>query len=80
MYTKQLGGLLAAGRCTAASGDAWEITRVIPSAGLTGQVAGLAAAMSIDRKKEVWDLDVGELQDKLRKLDFRIHLAEAGIE
>ena len=79
MYTKQLGGLLAAGRCTAASGDAWEITRVIPSAGLTGQVAGLAAVMSIDRKKEVWDLDVGELQDKLRKLEFRIHLDEAGL-
>ena len=79
LYTKQLGGLLAAGRCTAASGDAWEITRVIPSAGLTGQVAGLAAAMSIDQKKEVWDLDIGELQDNLRKLDFRIHLDEAGI-
>ena len=79
LYTKQLGGLLAAGRCTAASGDAWEITRVIPSAGLTGQVAGLAAAMSIDQKKEVWDLDIAELQDKLRKLEFRIHLAEAGL-
>ena len=79
IYTKQLGGLLAAGRCTSASGDAREITRVIPSAGLTGQVAGLAAAMSIDRKKEVWDLDVGELQDKLRKLEFRIHLDEAGL-
>ncbi len=79
LYTKQLGGLLAAGRCTAASGDAWEITRVIPSAGLTGQVAGLAAAMSIDQKKEVWDLDIGELQDRLRKLEFRIHLDEAGL-
>ena len=79
LYTNQLGGLLAAGRCTAASGDAWEITRVIPSAGLTGQVAGLAAAMSIDQKKEVWDLDIGELQDKLRKLEFRIHLDEAGL-
>ena len=79
LYTKQLAGLLAAGRCTAASGDAWEITRVIPSAGLTGQVAGLAAAMSIDQKKEVWDLDIAELQDRLRKLEFRIHLDEAGL-
>ena len=79
LYTKQLGGLLAAGRCTAASGDAWEITRVIPSAGLTGQVAGLAAAMSIEQKKDVWDLDIGELQDQLRQLEFRIHLAEVGL-
>ena len=52
---------------------------MIPSAGLTGQVAGLAAAMSIDQKKEVWDLDIGELQDKLRQLEFRIHLDEAGL-
>lgn len=79
LYTRKMGGLLAAGRCTAASGDAWEITRVIPSAGLTGQVAGLAAAMSIDQNKEIWELDIGELQDKLRKLDFRIHLEEAGL-
>ena len=67
------------GGIAGASGDAWEITPVIPSAGLTGQVAGLAAVMSIEQKKEVWELDTGELQDNLRKLGFRIHLAEAGL-
>src|SRR5207342_1077590 len=30
-------GLLAAGRCISADGDAWEVTRVIPAAALTGQ-------------------------------------------
>lgn len=79
MYTKKLGGLLAAGRCSAASGDAWEITRVIPSAGMTGQVAGLAAAMSVDQKREIWELDVAELQERLRTLGFKIHLDEAGV-
>ncbi len=71
LYSKRMGGLLAAGRCTAASGDAWEITRVIPSAAMTGQVAGLAAAMSIDENREVWDLDVPTLQNRLRKLGFK---------
>ena len=34
-------GLLAAGRCTGARGDAWEVTRVIPVAALTGQARRL---------------------------------------
>ena len=79
LYTRRMGGLLAAGRCTAASGDAWEITRVIPSAAMTGQAAWLAASMSIDEGKEVWELDVPSLQKNLRKLGFKIHLSEIGL-
>ncbi|MBR2426041.1 MAG: FAD-dependent oxidoreductase [Lentisphaeria bacterium] len=40
-------GVLAAGRCISAIGDAWEATRVIPVAALTGEVAGTAAALSL---------------------------------
>lgn len=79
LYTRKMDGLLAAGRCTGAAGDAWEVTRVIPSAGLTGQVAGLAASMAIDQRKEVWELDTEELQQNLRKLGVRIHLPEIGL-
>ena len=75
----RLGGLLAAGRCSAASGDAWEVTRVIPSAAMTGQVAGLAAALSIEKGVEPPDLDVRLLQSELRKLGFPIHLADVGL-
>lgn len=73
------GGLLAAGRCTAASGDAWEVTRVIPSAAMTGQVAGLAAALAIDLGKEPGELPVSLLQQKLRELGFAIHLPDVGL-
>lgn len=79
LYTRKMGGLLAAGRCTGAAGDAWEVTRVIPSAGLTGQVAGLAASMAIDQNREVWELDTEELQQNLRNLGVRIHLPEIGL-
>ncbi|MPN17824.1 hypothetical protein SDC9_165179 [bioreactor metagenome] len=79
LYSRRMGGLLAAGRCTAASGDAWEITRVIPSAAMTGQVAGLAAAMSIEQGKEPWELEVADLQKRLRKLGFKLHLGEIGL-
>ena len=75
----RLGGLLAAGRCSAASGDAWEVTRVIPSAAMTGQVAGLAASLSIEKGVEPPDLDVRLLQSELRKLGFPIHLADVGL-
>lgn len=80
LYSREkIGGLLAAGRCTAAQGDAWEVTRVIPSAAMTGQVAGLAASMSIDAGKEVWELDVHAVQERLRSLGFPIHRADIGI-
>lgn len=36
--------LFAAGRCISSVGDAWEITRCIPCACLTGEAAGYAAA------------------------------------
>ena len=75
----RLGGLLAAGRCTSATGDAWEITRVIPSAAMTGQVAGLAAALAIDEGREPGDLSVPLLQQKLRKLGFALHLPDVGL-
>ena len=75
----RLGGLLAAGRCSAAAGDAWEVTRVIPSAAMTGQVAGLAAALSIDEGVEPPDLNVAHLQKELRGLGFPLHLADVGL-
>lgn len=75
-----LGGFLAAGRCTGARGDAWEITRVIPTAALTGQVAGLAAAMCVKAKREPYSLPVEELQAELRdKHGFKIHLGDVGL-
>lgn len=74
------GNLLAAGRCSSASGDAWEITRVIPSAAMTGQVAGLAAALSIDTDSEPADLNIDLLQNELRKLGFPLHLDEVGLD
>ena len=66
-------GLLCAGRCSAACGDAWEATRVIPSAALTGQICGLAASLSIDTGKDIPELDVVQLQNQLRKKGFIIH-------
>lgn len=71
--------VLAAGRNIGARNDAWEITRVIPTAALTGDVAGLAAAMAVRRNGQPGDLPVPELQKNLRELGFKLELAEIGL-
>jgi hypothetical protein len=69
-------GLLAAGRCIASRDDAWHVTRVIPVAALTGQAAGLAAAMSARSGLSPGDLNVDELQGLLRRCGVLLHFDE----
>lgn len=52
--------LFAAGRCISSIGDAWEITRVIPCAALTGETAGYAAALRAENM-------TAELSDSVRR-------------
>lgn len=65
LYHRRFDNMLAAGRIISASGDGWEITRVIPVAALTGQAAGQAAALSIRSDVAVSDIDVHTLQKQL---------------
>lgn len=58
-------GVLAAGRCISAIGDAWEATRVIPVAALTGEVAGTAAALSLRHNCLPHELPYEILRDEL---------------
>lgn len=67
-------GLLVAGRCIASEGDAWEVTRVIPPAALTGQVAGLAAGLAIRHGTTPDRLDVSQVQSELARLGIPYHL------
>jgi 2-polyprenyl-6-methoxyphenol hydroxylase-like FAD-dependent oxidoreductase len=64
LLSPAVGGLLVAGRCTAAAGDAWHVTRVIPAAALTGQVAGVAAALA--KTGDPADVPVARVQGALR--------------
>jgi len=58
--------LLAAGRCISAA-SAWDITRAIPACAVTGQAAGVAAALAcIDADGDVRALSIGRLQEALR--------------
>ena len=66
LYNKKFDNLLAAGRIISAEGEGWEITRVIPVAAMTGEAAGVAAALCVQNACAVSELDVGLLQEKLK--------------
>jgi len=70
LLPQSVAGLLVAGRSISSERDAWEVTRVIPPAALTGQVAGLAAALAIQR---------GTTPDQLAAEDVQRALAAAGL-
>ncbi|MBR6748864.1 MAG: FAD-dependent oxidoreductase [Clostridia bacterium] len=57
-----LENVYAAGRCTAAEKSGWDMTRVIPSAAVTGEAAGTAAALQAKADREV---EVPVLQKQL---------------
>jgi len=71
--------LLAAGRCIASAGDAWEVTRVIPAAALTGQAAGTAAALSLRHDSPPDALAPPAVQAELRRQGVRLHREDVGL-
>jgi len=74
LLPQQITGLVVAGRCISSEGDAWEVTRVIPPAALTGQAAGLAAGLAIQHGTTPDQLDVSQVQSELRQLGIPYHL------
>lgn len=69
LYSKKVKNLICAGRCTSVTDSMWDIMRVIPCCAVTGEAAGLAAALTDDFSS----LDVTELQNKLRENGVVIH-------
>lgn len=76
LLPRQVIGLLVAGRCIASEGDAWEVTRVIPAAALTGQAAGLAACLAVKQNTQPDQLPVEQIQQALQYKSIPIHLEE----
>lgn len=72
--------LLFAGRCMGAIGDAWDVMRVIPCAAVTGQAAGLAAALSLRKKTQPNKLEYSALEKELRTLQIPLHFPELGLK
>lgn len=69
LYSSKMKNLLFAGRCTSVSETMWDVMRVIPCCAVTGQAAGLAAAMTDD----VTAIDIPLLQKKLEGQGVVLH-------
>lgn len=69
LYSKKVKNLIMAGRCTSVTDGMWDIMRVIPCCAITGEAAGIAAAMTSDFSS----LDVKELQNKLISYGAKLH-------
>jgi len=76
LLPEKVRNVLTAGRCISAVEDAWEVFRVIPTAAMTGEAAGTAAALSVKNHCDPSELKIGELQQELRRKNFRLHLDE----
>lgn len=70
LVPKEIKGLLTAGRCISANGEAWQVMRVIQAAAHTGEIAGVAGAMSVKANMTPDKLDVKLLQKELKSRNF----------
>ncbi len=70
LYSAKTQNLLFAGRITSVTESMWDIMRVIPCCAITGEAAGIAAAMGNDMSS----LDISELQSEIVKRGGKLHM------
>ena len=68
--------ILTCGRSVSAAGYAWDVTRVIPPAIITGQAAGIAAAHALEQNCAAADVDIAGLQRALEDAGVMIHIPD----
>ncbi len=65
--------LVTVGRCVAGEGYAWDVLRVIPPAILTGEVAGIASALALERCSSLPEVMISELQKRILQAGIMLH-------
>ncbi len=70
LYSEKMKNLLFAGRVTSVTDAMWDIMRVIPCCAVTGEAAGIAAAMGDDMTA----LDVAKLQGEIVRRGGKLHM------
>ena len=72
LYGDKIKNLITCGRCISVTDDMWDITRVIPACAVTGEAAGIAAAMTDDFA----NINKDELFAKLDNAGVKRHLTD----
>ena len=76
LHSESAKNLICAGRCVAVADDnTWDMARVIPCCAVTGEAAGLAAAMLGESEKAdgFAELNIEALQAKLKARGVKLH-------
>lgn len=76
LIDKKVPNVITAGRIIGSKGDAWELTRCIPQAALTGEAAGRAAAQAVKHGQTLQEIDVSGLQDSIITHGGFLHQAQ----
>lgn len=72
LYGKEIKNLITCGRCISVTEPMWDITRVIPVCAVTGEAAGIAAAISDDFA----NIDKSEFFKKLDNAGVKRHISD----
>lgn len=72
LYNGKIRNMLTAGRSISVTDALWDLSRVIPVCAVTGEAAGIAAAISDDFP----NLDVADIQKALRRRGVPLHESE----
>jgi len=72
MLVKEVENLLVAGRATGGDRDSHAATRNMMCCTVTGQGAGVAAAVSIKHERGLSDISIDALQEELRRQGVRL--------
>lgn len=65
LYSSKFPNMLAAGRIISSTGEAWNASRVIPVAVLTGEACGIAAAQAVKAEVLLPELNVEKLRTEM---------------
>lgn len=79
LLPRGLKNIIVAGRCISSEKYLWDITRAIPPSALSGEAAGIAAAVSASTSVSPDELPVERVQDELRLNGGKIHFHEIGL-
>ena len=73
MVPPRINNLLVAGRCVSGDKTSHAAMRNMMACTVTGQGAGVAAAISLQHNKTTIEIDTNSIQDELKRQGVRIH-------
>lgn len=65
--------IITAGRSVSSAGYGWDITRVIPIAIITGQVAAIVSSNALKNNAPVYGVDIKQVQKEIEANNIQVH-------